>query len=44
MPVDGRSAPESVPLTNIAAPGLPSYNEALASSGQHDAPPPPYSG
>ncbi|KAI7803314.1 transmembrane gamma-carboxyglutamic acid protein 2 [Triplophysa rosa] len=44
MPVDGRSAPESVPLTNIAAPGLPSYNEALAHSGQHDAPPPPYSG
>ncbi|XP_051995367.1 transmembrane gamma-carboxyglutamic acid protein 2 [Xyrauchen texanus] len=44
MAVDGCSVPESVPLTNIMAPGLPSYNEALTRSGQHDAPPPPYSG
>ncbi|KAJ8251087.1 hypothetical protein GJAV_G00217100 [Gymnothorax javanicus] len=36
--------PEGIPLTGIVAPGLPSYNEALARSGQHDAPPPPYSG
>ncbi|XP_067273259.1 transmembrane gamma-carboxyglutamic acid protein 2 [Pseudorasbora parva] len=43
MGVDGQPVPESVPLT-IAAPGLPSYNEALTHSGQHDAPPPPYSG
>lgn len=44
MAADGRPAPESVPLAGIIAPGLPSYNEVLASSGQHDAPPPPYSG
>lgn len=44
MPVDGRPAPEMVPLSGIIAPGLPSYNEALNHSGQHDAPPPPYSG
>lgn len=25
-------------------PGLPSYQQALANSGQHDAPPPPYPG
>uniref|UniRef100_A0A8C0XZX4 Proline rich Gla (G-carboxyglutamic acid) 2 n=2 Tax=Cyprinus carpio TaxID=7962 RepID=A0A8C0XZX4_CYPCA len=43
MGVDGQPHPESVPLSN-RAPGLPSYNEALAHSGQHDAPPPPYSG
>lgn len=43
MGVDGQPVPESVPLT-IVAPGLPSYNEALTHSGQHDAPPPPYSG
>ncbi|XP_052403247.1 transmembrane gamma-carboxyglutamic acid protein 2 [Carassius gibelio] len=41
--VDGQPLPESVPLS-IMAPGLPSYNEALAHGGQHDAPPPPYSG
>uniref|UniRef100_A0A3P8VVQ9 Proline rich Gla (G-carboxyglutamic acid) 2 n=1 Tax=Cynoglossus semilaevis TaxID=244447 RepID=A0A3P8VVQ9_CYNSE len=41
---DGRPAAEAVPLAGIPAPGLPSYNEALARSGQHDAPPPPYSG
>ncbi|KAF1380064.1 hypothetical protein PFLUV_G00182600 [Perca fluviatilis] len=40
----GPSAPESVPLAGIIAPALPSYNEALNRSGQHDAPPPPYSG
>ncbi|XP_051570569.1 transmembrane gamma-carboxyglutamic acid protein 2-like isoform X2 [Myxocyprinus asiaticus] len=44
MAVDGCSAQESVPLTIIVPPGLPSYNEALTRSGQHDAPPPPYSG
>ncbi|XP_026870546.1 transmembrane gamma-carboxyglutamic acid protein 2 isoform X2 [Electrophorus electricus] len=44
MAVDGHPTQESVPLTNITAPGLPSYNEALTHSGQHDAPPPPYSG
>uniref|UniRef100_A0A671REE3 Transmembrane gamma-carboxyglutamic acid protein 2-like n=1 Tax=Sinocyclocheilus anshuiensis TaxID=1608454 RepID=A0A671REE3_9TELE len=43
MGVDGQPIPESVPLAN-RAPGLPSYNEALTHSGQHDAPPPPYSG
>jgi len=43
MGVDGQPVPESVPLS-IVAPGLPSYNEALTHSGQHDAPPPPYSG
>ncbi|RXN33675.1 transmembrane gamma-carboxyglutamic acid 2 precursor [Labeo rohita] len=43
MGADGQPLPESVPLANIA-PGLPSYNEALAHSGQHDAPPPPYTG
>ncbi|XP_073697962.1 transmembrane gamma-carboxyglutamic acid protein 2 isoform X1 [Garra rufa] len=43
MGADGQPLPESVPLANIA-PGLPSYNEALTHSGQHDAPPPPYSG
>ncbi|XP_051988533.1 transmembrane gamma-carboxyglutamic acid protein 2-like [Xyrauchen texanus] len=41
--VDGRSAQESIPLTIIEPPGLPSYNEALTRCGQHDAPPPPYS-
>ncbi|XP_043090924.1 transmembrane gamma-carboxyglutamic acid protein 2 isoform X2 [Puntigrus tetrazona] len=43
MGVDGQPIPESVPLAS-RAPGLPSYNEALTHSGQHDAPPPPYSG
>ncbi|XP_067089347.1 transmembrane gamma-carboxyglutamic acid protein 2 [Osmerus mordax] len=43
LAVDGRPAPETVPLSGIIA-GLPSYNEALNRSGQHDAPPPPYSG
>lgn len=44
MSGDGRPAAEMVPLSGIVAPGLPSYNEALVRSGQHDAPPPPYSG
>ncbi|XP_035510545.1 transmembrane gamma-carboxyglutamic acid protein 2 [Morone saxatilis] len=44
MAADGRPAPEMVPLAGITAPGLPSYNEALTRIGQHDAPPPPYSG
>ncbi|XP_056144543.1 transmembrane gamma-carboxyglutamic acid protein 2 isoform X2 [Lampris incognitus] len=44
MAADGRPAPETVPLSGIIAPGLPTYSEALYRSGQHDAPPPPYSG
>lgn len=44
MGEDGRPVPESVPLSGIVPAGLPSYNEALTHSGQHDAPPPPYSG
>ncbi|CAJ1048829.1 transmembrane gamma-carboxyglutamic acid protein 4 [Xyrichtys novacula] len=33
------------PLTeDIDPPGLPSYEQAIARSGQHDAPPPPYPG
>ncbi|XP_070703765.1 transmembrane gamma-carboxyglutamic acid protein 2 [Pempheris klunzingeri] len=44
MAGDGRPAPEMVPLAGLSAPGLPSYNDALNRSGQHDAPPPPYSG
>lgn len=44
MILDGQPAPETVPLAGIIAPGLPSYGEALNRSGQHDAPPPPYSG
>ncbi|XP_038595512.1 transmembrane gamma-carboxyglutamic acid protein 2 isoform X2 [Micropterus salmoides] len=44
MEADGLPAPEMVPLAGITVPGLPSYNDALNSSGQHDAPPPPYSG
>ncbi|XP_072298187.1 transmembrane gamma-carboxyglutamic acid protein 2 [Eucyclogobius newberryi] len=41
---DGCPAAEMVPLAGISGPTLPSYNEALTRSGQHDAPPPPYSG
>lgn len=44
MAGDGRPAAEMVPLSGIVAAGLPSYNEALTRSGQHDMPPPPYSG
>ncbi|KAG7279452.1 hypothetical protein CRUP_038225 [Coryphaenoides rupestris] len=42
LAADGRPAPEMAPLTVL--PGLPTYREALNLSGQHDAPPPPYSG
>uniref|UniRef100_A0A3Q3W5P3 Gla domain-containing protein n=1 Tax=Mola mola TaxID=94237 RepID=A0A3Q3W5P3_MOLML len=44
MAADEHVAIESVPLAGIIAPGLPSYSEVLNRSGQHDAPPPPYSG
>ncbi|XP_037544726.1 transmembrane gamma-carboxyglutamic acid protein 2 [Nematolebias whitei] len=46
MAGDGNPAPETVPLAGVVVPPppLPSYNEALNHSGQHDAPPPPYSG
>ncbi|KAI9542705.1 hypothetical protein NQZ68_017716 [Dissostichus eleginoides] len=32
------------PMDEIDAPGLPSYEQAIAKSGPHDAPPPPYPG
>ncbi|XP_048868910.1 transmembrane gamma-carboxyglutamic acid protein 2 [Brienomyrus brachyistius] len=44
MPADIVIPPESVPLSGIGAPGLPSYNEAISRTGQHDLPPPPYLG
>ncbi|XP_017292737.1 transmembrane gamma-carboxyglutamic acid protein 2 [Kryptolebias marmoratus] len=46
MAADVNPAPETVPLSGVhlPPPPLPSYNEALTRSGQHDAPPPPYSG
>uniref|UniRef100_A0A3B5LHL2 Proline rich Gla (G-carboxyglutamic acid) 2 n=1 Tax=Xiphophorus couchianus TaxID=32473 RepID=A0A3B5LHL2_9TELE len=46
MGADGAPVPEVVPLSGVVVPPppLPSYNEALIHSGQHDAPPPPYSG
>ncbi|XP_060758316.1 transmembrane gamma-carboxyglutamic acid protein 2 isoform X2 [Neoarius graeffei] len=44
LAADGSPGLETVPLSTIPAPGLPSYSEALNRSGQHDAPPPPYSG
>lgn len=31
-------------LEDVEPPGLPSYEQAIAKSGQHDAPPPPYPG
>lgn len=31
-------------MDEINPPGLPSYEQAIARSGQHDAPPPPYPG
>ncbi|KAM9366709.1 transmembrane gamma-carboxyglutamic acid protein 4 [Symphorus nematophorus] len=31
-------------MDEIDPPGLPSYEQAIAKSGQHDAPPPPYPG
>ncbi|XP_077569524.1 transmembrane gamma-carboxyglutamic acid protein 4 [Stigmatopora nigra] len=33
-----------IPMDEIELPGLPSYEQAIAKSGQHDAPPPPYPG
>ncbi|KAK0156318.1 Transmembrane gamma-carboxyglutamic acid protein 2 [Merluccius polli] len=42
LAADGHPAPEMTPLTVL--PALPTYREALHRSGQHDAPPPPYSG
>ncbi|KAF3699521.1 Transmembrane gamma-carboxyglutamic acid protein 4 [Channa argus] len=44
MAADGGPPTEMVPLAGIIVPGLPSYNEALNRTGQHDATPPPYSG
>lgn len=32
------------PMEEIDPPGLPSYEQAIAKSGPHDAPPPPYPG
>lgn len=32
------------PAQETDAPGLPSYDQAIANSGQYDAPPPPYPG
>ncbi|XP_040899386.1 transmembrane gamma-carboxyglutamic acid protein 4 [Toxotes jaculatrix] len=32
------------PMDEIDPPGLPSYEQAISKSGQHDAPPPPYPG
>ncbi|XP_045887465.1 transmembrane gamma-carboxyglutamic acid protein 4 [Micropterus dolomieu] len=32
------------PVEEIDPPGLPSYEQAIAKTGQHDAPPPPYPG
>ncbi|XP_061820207.1 transmembrane gamma-carboxyglutamic acid protein 4 isoform X2 [Nerophis lumbriciformis] len=32
------------PIEDIDLPDLPSYEQAIAKSGQHDAPPPPYPG
>ncbi|XP_054627690.1 transmembrane gamma-carboxyglutamic acid protein 4 [Dunckerocampus dactyliophorus] len=31
-------------MEDVDPPGLPSYEQAIAKSGQHDAPPPPYPG
>ncbi|KAL4622730.1 transmembrane gamma-carboxyglutamic acid protein 4-like, partial [Arapaima gigas] len=36
--------PVPVPDEHLDPPGLPSYEQAIASSGPHDAPPPPYPG
>ncbi|XP_023681813.1 transmembrane gamma-carboxyglutamic acid protein 2 [Paramormyrops kingsleyae] len=44
MPADVVMPPESVPLAGVGVPGLPSYNEAISRTGQHDLPPPPYLG
>lgn len=32
------------PALDTDTPGLPSYEQAIANSGQYDAPPPPYPG
>ncbi|XP_020797150.2 transmembrane gamma-carboxyglutamic acid protein 4 isoform X2 [Boleophthalmus pectinirostris] len=36
--------PQLDPVQDTDAPGLPSYEQAVANSGQYDAPPPPYPG
>uniref|UniRef100_A0A3B3Z709 Gla domain-containing protein n=1 Tax=Periophthalmus magnuspinnatus TaxID=409849 RepID=A0A3B3Z709_9GOBI len=36
--------PQVDPVQDTDAPGLPSYEQAIANSGQYDAPPPPYPG
>ncbi|KAM7014891.1 transmembrane gamma-carboxyglutamic acid protein 4 [Tautogolabrus adspersus] len=36
--------PPPIPMEDIDPPGLPSYEQAIAKRGQHDAPPPPYPG
>ncbi|XP_051919507.1 transmembrane gamma-carboxyglutamic acid protein 4 [Hippocampus zosterae] len=36
--------PPPHPMDEVEPPGLPSYEQAIAKSGQHDAPPPPYPG
>lgn len=36
--------PASPPMEENDPLGLPSYEQAIAKSGQHDAPPPPYPG
>ncbi|XP_020484868.2 transmembrane gamma-carboxyglutamic acid protein 4 [Labrus bergylta] len=36
--------PPPILMGDIDPPGLPSYEQAIAISGQHDAPPPPYPG
>ncbi|KAF7480436.1 transmembrane gamma-carboxyglutamic acid protein 2 [Marmota monax] len=37
------SPPTPLPAPPLLPPGLPTYEQALAASGVHDAPPPPYS-
>lgn len=36
--------PVNPPVPEVDPPGLPSYEQAIANSGQYDAPPPPYPG
>ncbi|XP_073321219.1 transmembrane gamma-carboxyglutamic acid protein 4 [Pagrus major] len=36
--------PHLPPMDDIDPPGLPSYEQAISRSGQHDLPPPPYPG
>ncbi|KAM8877951.1 transmembrane gamma-carboxyglutamic acid protein 4 [Synchiropus picturatus] len=40
----GRRPAHMPPLEEVELPGLPTYEQAIAKSGQHDAPPPPYPG